>query len=922
MPNSFQWIPFYEELANSLLSYKDKRSELFFIMQKLSSENSKLQYLHFERDDWWAPRNYEIDPFSVIASFNRGLADENRIAIATILANEFHVEATVPTQYDGVPLMNAQNSFFQGNDEIWTLFELALKSADTNQYTDAFCTAFDKAIGVKGNGLATITMGLFWIRPNIYLNLDSQNRNFLSDKDNGFDSVVAVFPDITKGVTLQGEQYLAMCTECRQLLNSEQCSFDSIPNLSYCAWIANRNDLKTRSRIVCFYYAQLHSDSAEYKENCSKDFHIISDITGIKYTTLRQSKDSFDPLFDNGRKGYHQEPLEQKNPSLYAIYLQYKDVPLDELKLLAQQIMEDIQSEYGASATLSNANFLQWFSPLIQALKDLGGSGTPKEARNKIVENERISNAVLSETRGKSGANKFENEVAWARNYLAYAGIIDKSRRGIWSLTEQGYQVEMTPELASEIFRKKWWAPTEKDEDETLLMSKKRYWIYSPGAQARLWPEFYSEGIMGICWDDLDDLSEYGSRDEIKGAMTNLYGDGKSYMNKSLAAWQFANDMKPGDVVYVKRGFSTLIGRGIVSSEYIYDETREEYQHVRGVTWTHSGTWSHPGQAVAKMLTEITQYTEYIEKLELIFSDGEDDSIEDTTSAHYPEYKKEDFLSQVFMDDEQYNTLSALLLRKKNVILQGAPGVGKTYAAKRLAYSLMGEKDTSRVEMIQFHQSYSYEDFIMGYRPDGDGFTLARGAFYKFCKRAQDDKDRDYFFIIDEINRGNLSKIFGELFMLIEHDKRDEKNSMRLLYADEQFYIPSNIHIIGMMNTADRSLALLDYALRRRFAFFEMPPAFDSLGFKRYQTTISSIKFDQLIQTVKLLNADIEKDSSLGAGFRIGHSYLIKSENEDIDDSWLQSVVNYEIIPLLQEYWFDEVSKIQAWTIKLQGAIL
>lgn len=153
---------------------------------------------------------------------------------------------------------------------------------------------------------------------------------------------------------------------------------------------------------------------------------------------------------------------------------------------------------------------------------------------------------------------------------------------------------------------------------------------------------------------------------------------------------------------------------------------------------------------------------------------------------------------------------------KKNIILQGAPGVGKTFAAKRLAYAIMGEMNSSRVMMVQFHQSYCYEDFVMGFRPSKDGFELTSGPFYQFCKTAQIDNEHDYFFIIDEINRGNLSKIFGEL--LIEKDKRGEK--MRLLYSNEQFAVPRNVHIIGMMNTSDRSLAMIDYALRRRFAFF------------------------------------------------------------------------------------------------------
>ena len=268
------------------------------------------------------------------------------------------------------------------------------------------------------------------------------------------------------------------------------------------------------------------------------------------------------------------------------------------------------------------------------------------------------------------------------------------------------------------------------------------------------------------------------------------------------------------------------------------------------------------------------------------------------------------------MDEERYNTLKALLLTKKNVILQGAPGVGKTFAAKRLAFSIMGEKDNNRVKMVQFHQSYSYEDFIMGFRPTETGFELKKGVFYEFCRKAAED-DRPYFFIIDEINRGNLSKIFGELFMLIENDKRGV--SLQLLYSDEKFSVPANVYIIGMMNTADRSLAMLDYALRRRFAFFEFSPAFDTEGFRQYCQEKNNKKFDNLIAAIEKLNVAIENDETLGRGFRIGHSYFC-TENS-IDDMWLNAVITYEIIPLLNEYWFDEPSKVRDWEYALREAI-
>lgn len=282
-------------------------------------------------------------------------------------------------------------------------------------------------------------------------------------------------------------------------------------------------------------------------------------------------------------------------------------------------------------------------------------------------------------------------------------------------------------------------------------------------------------------------------------------------------------------------------------------------------------------------------------------------------------YAREDFLKEVFVSAEDYDRLATILRLKKNIILEGAPGVGKTFTADRLAYSLMGEKAIDRVKMVQFHQSYSYEDFIMGFRPSASGFELRKGPFYQFCKQAEGDESNDYFFIIDEINRGNLSKIFGELFMLIEMDKRGR--DLQLLYSDEQFSIPENLYIIGMMNTADRSLAMLDFALRRRFAFFELKPGFDSDGFKEYQSHLKNEKFDALINTVKHLNEIIASDESLGEGFCIGHSYFCNLIPNSIDQQVLSSIVEYELIPLLKEYWFDEPSLVKEWSGNLRSAI-
>ena len=462
-----------------------------------------------------------------------------------------------------------------------------------------------------------------------------------------------------------------------------------------------------------------------------------------------------------------------------------------------------------------------------------------------------------------------------------------------------------------------------------------QHWLYTPGEGAARWEEFRTAGIMALNWDRVGDLASFPDKESLLDALYTHYGDWGGRPRKAAdSVWDYIHAMKPGDIVYVRRSFNEIVGRGVVRSDYRYDEDRSSFRAVRDVEWTHVGSWpleQRIGRLMLQRLTENTKYTpDQLNALIGIEDSHSSASVDerrgnndlDEADEHYT---SADFLDEVFLRPEDVEQMLGLLRRKKNLILQGAPGTGKTFAAKRLAYALMGQTDDSRVEVVQFHQSTAYEDVVVGLRPTAEGgFAAAEGVFARFCRRAAADPGRDYVFIIDEINRANISKAFGELLMLIEAEHRGE--ALRLPVSGDLLSVPKRLHIIGMMNTADRGLALIDYALRRRFAFFEMRPALDHPGFLRHVEAVGSSRLEALVDVVRRLNQRIAEDEALGPGFQIGHSYLCLPaagpENPAGTDADVTSVVRYELEPLVREYWFDNPAAMDESIHELESVLV
>ena len=648
------------------------------------------------------------------------------------------------------------------------------------------------------------------------------------------------------------------------------------------------------------YYFDVNASGYNHKRTVK---WITDKVYQYKSNTLKNYKTLFRPDTFSPTKVYEfiLNEYVRMYPELASVFV--------ENDLLIEK--EEVELPRGLEKSSQNEGpkFIRFFNPLLKVLNSVGGEGKPSEITKLVVDEFNFNEQELDE-KSKTGVPIIYNQVAWARNYLKDAGLISNEKRGLWSLTEFGKNKTLTDKEAFDLF-KLVQSKFKKLADNSNLIGE----IQQDGSDEieplNFWWLNANPKIWKIGSHKEGELQTYTTHNE-DGNKRRIYKYFEAFKEGDIIIGYESTPSKAIKAIYRgTKGIFKKDNKEQIEFELIkklaYPVYWNELKHIQGL---ESCEVFKNNQGSLFKLSE--------EEFNIIENaiDERNDKVEGISIES--SVKKYDFTKDIdkpFISDTDFYQTVDLLKRKKNIILQGPPGVGKTFIARKIAYEVMKEIKDANLEMVQFHQSFSYEDFIQGLRPTINGsFELRNGLFYTFCQRAINLPEQKFFFIIDEINRGNLSKIFGELMMLIEADKREEKFALKLIYAEDEedrFYVPENLYIIGTMNTADRSLAIVDYALRRRFAFVTLQPDYGN-NFRSFLLAkgLSVPLVEHICSAVKKVNDKIKEDINLGDGFQIGHSYFCSYPAKEDENKWWSEILSFELKPLLEEIWFDDSAKV------------
>ncbi len=772
MASEYSWIPIHQEAIHRILPYRENQEGLLTILREMKDVGLKVISLKDKDSQGNTVSLVEIDPFTFLASFNRGVTEKNRQDNWAFLKKRWTLQSSVPSDFTGIPVLHNLCSWLfpyaaeRDSTHVSHLWQIASQAVDGDIET-INRQLFDACLKLPRVAIGGLTIGMFWINPGKFLPADHKTKAYA----------------MAKGVDVEPKDYQ-----------------------SYCQWIDRMSQSLGQGYPQISHAAHLFATAGQgpgddIKGKCNRPAEQAHEDVSRRWWLLSAGR----------RAEYWEEFYEQ---SLMAIGWDF--VPDPDLRQFAdrEEIRQKLLELEPDGSSKTNDALALW-----QFVHDVreGDTVFVKQGRTRLVGYGIVEGDYKFDPRRMN--YKHIRKVRWLAK--GEWEIPEERRMALKTLTDITRRPNLVKLIAETVGLQARPGQRNGTDAPALLSSDVAYWWLTAN------PKIWTFENLAVGKKDT-----YTSRNE-KGNKRRIF--------------KHFEEVKPGDLVV---GYVASPQREIVA---ICRVTRplhqtnegeaiefEKVEHLRrpipfeilqaNSDLTNSEPFTNNNQGSLFRLRE--QEYEIIRSLI--------DNTDMPVLARIEDYDKKKAMRGLFLAESQFDEMLDTLREKKNVVLQGAPGVGKTYVARRLAYALIGSNDPQKIEMIQFHQSYCYEDFIQGYRPTPKGqFNLKHGVFHQFCRRAQRDESHSipYVFIIDEINRGNLSKIFGELMMLIEPDKRGMEYAIPLTYsedADERFYIPENLHLIGMMNTADRSLAMVDYALRRRFRFIMLQPEFSSEAFRRF----------------------------------------------------------------------------------------
>lgn len=847
----FTWIPIHKEAVRRMLEFPEPQKELLAVLREMEQRGLKVISLDDRDGEKSVPLN-EIDPLTFLATFNRGITDENRRANWRFLKDKWALSADVPNDFAGIPTVNNMSAWFfswvetRGQNDVELLWQLVRQALDrpVDQIDQQL---FEQCRQIRALTIRKLTIGLYWVNPNEFLSCDKKTRAY--GQHNGVQIVPTDYAS-----------YREWLREMSAALGEEY------PKVSYDAhaWFTEQGP------------GDEDTDEDDVEATTERRFWLIAPGEGASH---------WDRFHGEGIIAIGWENL----PDIR----QFKD------KEALREKLQEGQS--GKSSKKHDTRACWQFAHEMQR----GDVIFAKQGRSKIV-----GYGVVQ------GDYTFEPD----RELFRHVRRVEWLGKGGWELPEGSH---VAPKTLTEL------------QDSRLVKRIASLVGLDLSKLEEMTPKIDKRPVSqssGVSYWWLNANPKIWNFEALPVGQKQTYTSHNDSGHKRQK-YRYFQEVKPGDLVV---GYVTSPQREVVAICEITKSLHEtedgeeeiEFKKIERLAKPvlYETLKANPDLEACEPLTNHQGSLFRLTEAEYEIIRGLIDEATVEREAPKP-YTREMALKELFLPEKQLDEALTALREKKNVVLQGPPGVGKTFVARRLAKALIGSDDPQRIEMIQFHQSYSYEDFIQGFRPTSKGtFELKYGLFHQFCRRAQRDEanQKPYVFIIDEINRGNLSKIFGELMMLIEPDKRGKEFAIPLAYSsdsDDVFYIPDNLHIIGAMNTADRSLAMVDYALRRRFRFITLEPAFSSDTFQGHMKSrgVDKTLLNRIVANLTALNKAIAADTkNLGTGYQIGHSYFCPQDGLKPDENWYRRVVESEIVPLIQEYWFDDEKKVE----ELRSALL